>query len=72
MKRVRRSDRLFDIIQSLRTARGPVTAASLAEALEVAVRTIYRDIATLQSRRAPIECAVGIGYGCGEGMTFRR
>lgn len=59
---MRRSDRLFDIIQALRTARGPVTAASLAEALEVAVRTVYRDIATLQSRRVPIEGAAGIGY----------
>jgi predicted DNA-binding transcriptional regulator YafY len=59
---VRRSDRLFDIIQALRTAPGPVTAASLADTLEVTVRTIYRDIATLQGRRVPIEGAAGIGY----------
>src|SRR5579864_5771530 len=59
---MRRSDRLFDIIQRLRTARGPTTAASLAEELEVTVRTVYRDIATLQARRVPIEGAAGIGY----------
>jgi len=59
---MRRSDRLFDIIQRLRTARRPVTAAALAEDLEVAVRTVYRDIATLQARRVPIEGAAGIGY----------
>jgi predicted DNA-binding transcriptional regulator YafY len=59
---MRRSDRLFDIIQRLRTARGPVTAAAIAEELEVTVRTIYRDIATLQARRVPIEGAAGIGY----------
>ena len=59
---MRRSDRLFDIIQALRTASGPVTAASLADALEVTARTIYRDIATLQGRRVPIEGAAGIGY----------
>jgi predicted DNA-binding transcriptional regulator YafY len=59
---MRRSDRLFDIIQRLRTARGPVTAAVLAEELEVTVRTVYRDIATLQARRVPIEGAAGIGY----------
>ena len=59
---MRRADRLFDIIQRLRTARGPMTAAALAEELEVTVRTVYRDVATLQARRVPIEGAAGIGY----------
>jgi biotin operon repressor len=59
---MRRSDRLFDIIQALRSARHPTTAVSLAERLEVSVRTVYRDIATLQARRIPIEGAPGIGY----------
>jgi predicted DNA-binding transcriptional regulator YafY len=59
---MRRSDRLFDIIQQLRTASQPTTAATLAAALEVTVRTVYRDIATLQARRVPIEGAPGIGY----------
>ena len=59
---MRRADRLFDIIQRLRAARGPLTAAAIAEPLEVTVRTVYRDIATLQARRVPIEGAAGIGY----------
>jgi predicted DNA-binding transcriptional regulator YafY len=59
---MRRADRLFDIIQILRTARGPVTAAAIAERLEVTTRTVYRDVATLQARRVPIEGAAGIGY----------
>jgi predicted DNA-binding transcriptional regulator YafY len=59
---MRRADRLFDIIQRLRTARGPLTAATIAEQLEVTVRTVYRDIAALQARRVPIEGAAGIGY----------
>lgn len=59
---MRRSDRLFDIIQRLRTASQPTTAAMLAGELEVTVRTVYRDIATLQARRVPIEGAPGIGY----------
>ena len=59
---MRRADRLFDIIQRLRTARAPMTAAALAEELEVTPRTVYRDVATLQARRVPIEGAAGIGY----------
>jgi len=59
---MRRADRLFDIIQVLRATSRPVTAAALAEQLEVTVRTVYRDVATLQARRVPIEGAPGIGY----------
>ncbi len=59
---MRRADRLFDIIQVLRLARTPVTAAAIAAELEVTQRTVYRDIATLQARRVPIEGAAGLGY----------
>ena len=45
-----------------RQAKGPVTAAVLAAELEVTPRTIYRDIATLQARRVPIDGAAGLGY----------
>ncbi|MCK5274489.1 MAG: HTH domain-containing protein [Alphaproteobacteria bacterium] len=56
---MRRADRLFEIIQMLRTAHGPLTAAAIGEALEVTPRTIYRDIAVLQAMRVPIEGAAG-------------
>lgn len=59
---MRRADRLFDIIQSLRAAGRPMTAAELADSLEVTARTIYRDIAALQASRVPIEGAAGLGY----------
>lgn len=59
---IRRADRLFDILRILRAAAQPVTAAAMADALEVTVRTVYRDVATLQARRIPIEGAAGIGY----------
>ena len=59
---MRRADRLFDVIQTLRAAKVPMTAATLAAGLEVTVRTIYRDIAALQASRVPIEGAAGIGY----------
>src|SRR3982074_3712018 len=59
---MRRADRLFDIVQTLRAAGAPLTAATLADKLEVTVRTIYRDIAALQASRVPIEGAPGLGY----------
>ena len=59
---LRRADRLFDIIRILRTASQPVTAAAIADELEVTVRTVYRDVATLQARRIPVEGAAGVGY----------
>src|ERR1700704_2022936 len=59
---MRRADRLFDIIQNLRVATRPLTAAQLADQLEVTVRPVYRDIAALQASRVPIEGAAGVGY----------
>jgi predicted DNA-binding transcriptional regulator YafY len=67
---MRRGDRLFEVIQHLRTATRPVTAARLAEELEVTVRTVYRDIAALQARRVPIEGAPGIGYVLRKGFDL--
>lgn len=57
-----RPDRLFELIQTLRAARAPMTAEALGEALEVSVRTIYRDMASLQAMRVPVEGAAGLGY----------
>ncbi|MEE9335284.1 MAG: YafY family protein [Granulosicoccaceae bacterium] len=54
--------RFFEIIQLLRAANKPLLARDMADALEVSVRTIYRDIATLQGLRTPIIGEPGIGY----------
>ena len=59
---MRRSTRLFEIIQILRATDTPVTAEALAEQLEVSARTVYRDIAALQAQRTPIEGEAGVGY----------
>ncbi len=59
---MRRADRLFDIIEYLRRNKRVVTAAELAETLEVSVRTIYRDVADLQASRVPVEGEAGLGY----------
>ncbi|MEM9969336.1 MAG: YafY family protein [Pseudomonadota bacterium] len=57
-----KSTRLFEIIQMLRAAKSPLLARDIAAQLEVSVRTVYRDIASLQAMRTPIYGEAGIGY----------
>jgi predicted DNA-binding transcriptional regulator YafY len=59
---MRRADRLFEIVQILRRARGPLTAGAIAAALETSRRSVYRDIAALIAQRVPIRGEAGIGY----------
>lgn len=58
---MRRADRLFQIVELLR--RKPVrTAQELADALEVSVRTIYRDMDDLAASGLPLRSEAGVGY----------
>lgn len=57
-----RTERLFDLIQILRNHRFPVSGAVLADELGISLRTLYRDIATLQGQGADIEGEAGVGY----------
>lgn len=57
-----RSERLLDLLQVLRRHRHPVSGRLLAEEIGVSLRTLYRDIATLQAQGATIEGEAGIGY----------
>lgn len=57
-----RSERLLDLIQVLRRHRRPVAGRALAAELGVSIRTLYRDIATLQGQGADIEGEPGLGY----------
>ncbi|MGH1356958.1 MAG: helix-turn-helix transcriptional regulator [Thalassovita sp.] len=66
---MRRADRLFQIVQYLRGGR-LLTAAQLAERLEVTPRTIYRDIADLMGSGVPIEGEAGVGYLMREGYDL--
>jgi predicted DNA-binding transcriptional regulator YafY len=59
---VSRSQRLLKLIHLLRSHRFPVTGAKLAESLDISLRTLYRDIATLQEQGAHIEGEPGLGY----------
>ncbi|WP_228518819.1 YafY family protein [Methylophilus sp. 13] len=57
-----RSHRLNELMQVLRRHRGSVSGAMLAQETNVSLRTIRRDIATLQAMGAKIDGAAGVGY----------
>lgn len=57
-----KSDRILRLIQLLRTLPQPVTAAVLAEELEISKRTLYRDIDALRVVGARIDGEAGVGY----------
>lgn len=57
-----RTQRLLDLLQQLRAYRYPVTAQTLAQTLNISVRTLYRDIASLQQQGANITGEAGLGY----------
>ncbi|OWJ64344.1 transcriptional regulator [Inquilinus limosus] len=67
---MRRADRLFQIVQILRRTRVPVTAAAMAEELEVSKRTVYRDIGDLVGQRVPISGEAGFGYRLDPGFDM--
>ncbi len=66
---MRRTDRLFDIIQILRDG-NLHRAQDIADRLEVSVRTIYRDMDTLVASGVPVEGERGVGYMVREQITL--
>lgn len=57
-----RPDRLFRLLQALRTLPSPVTAAQLGRETGVSTRSIYRDIESLRIAGADIQGDRGLGY----------
>jgi predicted DNA-binding transcriptional regulator YafY len=57
-----RTTRLFDLLQLLRRYRYPVSGVVLAAELGISLRSLYRDIKSLQAQGAEIEGEAGIGY----------
>ena len=57
-----RAARLIALLQLLRSHRHAVGGAALAAGLGISLRTLYRDIATLQAQGASIDGAPGVGY----------
>src|SRR5881227_374723 len=60
--RLSRAERLLALIQILYRHRHPVSGAVLADELRVSLRTLYRDIASLQAQGARIDGEPGVGY----------
>jgi predicted DNA-binding transcriptional regulator YafY len=65
-----RAERLLALLQILRRHRQPVTGRALAEELGISVRSLYRDIATLQTQGARIDGESGLGYLLRPGFTI--
>lgn len=65
-----RAERLLQLMQALRNKRHPVQGNTLAEELGISLRTLYRDIASLQGQGAHIDGAPGLGYMLRPGFTL--
>lgn len=65
-----RTARLLQLMQVLRCHRHPVSGAALADELRISLRTLYRDISTLQAQGAQIEGEAGVGYVLRPGFTL--
>ncbi len=57
-----RAERLLQLLQLLRSHRYPVSGLKLAADLGISIRTLYRDIQTLQGQGAKIDGEPGLGY----------
>jgi predicted DNA-binding transcriptional regulator YafY len=57
-----RPERLFQLLQALRTLPTPVTSQALAHETGVSIRSVYRDIGTLRAGGADIAGEPGSGY----------
>ncbi|MEX0311760.1 MAG: helix-turn-helix transcriptional regulator [Tateyamaria sp.] len=66
---MRRTDRLFDIIQILRDGKLH-RAQEIADVCEVSVRTIYRDMDTLVASGVPVQGERGVGYMITEAISL--
>ncbi|WP_223645122.1 YafY family protein [Corallococcus sp. EGB] len=65
-----RAARLLELMQALRRHRAPVSGTDLARELGISLRTLYRDIATLQEQGADIRGEAGVGYVLRPGFTL--
>ena len=65
-----RTARLLDLLQLLRNRSTPIAGPALAQDLGISIRSLYRDIATLQAQGADIVGEPGLGYVLRPGFTL--
>jgi len=65
-----RTERLLQLMQILRRHRYPISGALLSQELGISLRSLYRDIATLQNQGAKIAGEAGLGYVLQPGFTL--
>lgn len=61
--------RLHQLLQTIRNEAQPVTAERLSTVMDVSVRTIHRDVATLRQLGAGIDGAAGYGFTLGDDVS---
>lgn len=57
-----KAERLFQLVTLLRSRRTAITAESMAQTMQVSVRTVYRDVQALVLSGVPVEGEPGVGY----------
>ena len=70
LRAMSRAERLLALMQLLRRRREPASGTALARELGVSLRTLYRDIASLQAQGAAIAGEAGVGYVLRPGFTL--
>jgi predicted DNA-binding transcriptional regulator YafY len=65
-----RAARLLQLLELLRRHRHPLRGEAMARELGISLRSLYRDIATLQAQGAAIEGEAGLGYVLRPGFTL--
>lgn len=66
---MKKSERLFRLVELLRSRR-VVTSAALAQELGTSQRTLYRDIQALRVAGVPIQGEAGVGYAMEKGFEL--
>ena len=66
---MRKLDRLLAIVTILQS-KNVVTARELAQRFDISVRTVYRDIRTIETAGIPIGAETGLGYFLVDGYTL--
>lgn len=63
---MKKAERLFSLFTLLASRRTAITAEAIADVMEISIRTVYRDIRSLQIAGVNVEGESGVGYLLGK------